>query len=470
MIAQLQKIRSTHQYRKRLPYLGFERLMALMALLNLGLVLFDLSYIPGRDLYLKYLPNLTLWYGEQVKGIEPHRDTVAYLNAVNDLESQVAQTGLQSPEVSQQLATLQGLSVNLVDENPFEAVGKSGTLERLKRRMREEVGDDSAKQAFQTFWSQDYLSRQGWQPSIQFFRQQIEPLMATNYYRRIGENGLPINRFWRIDIWFMALFAAEFLARTQYLSRSKGVSWMDAVIWRCYDIPLLLPFWRWLRIIPVMIRLDQAQLVNLQPLYHRLVRNVIGGVAIELTEMVVIRIINQTQGLVRDGAVRRWLADPNRYIDLNGINEAEVITKHLIDLVVYRALPKLQPEVEALMHHSLTQVLNRSPLYAGLQQLPGMSHAADQLTQQLVADLSSNTYATIRAALEDETGAVLMQQLIHRVGEVYREELKQNPAFEDIQQLTITLLEEIKLNYIQQVEVADQAKLPAPNLPLNPPQ
>lgn len=442
--------------------------MALIALLNLGLVLFDLSYVPWRDLYLRYLPNLTIWYGEQVKGMEPHRDTVAYLNAVNALESQVAQTGLQSPEVGQKLATLQTLSVEMIDENPFEAAGKSGTLERIKRRMREEVGTDSAKQAFQTFWSQDYLNRQGWQPSIDFFQRQIEPLMATNYYRHIGENGLPINRFWRIDIWFMALFAAEFLARTQYLSRSKGVSWMDAIIWRCYDIPLLLPFWRWLRIIPVTIRLDQAKLVNLQPIYHRLVRNVISGMAIELTEMVVIRIVNQTQGLVREGAVKRWLINSSRYIDLNGVNEMEVIAKHLADMVVYEVLPKLQPEINALVHHSLTRALNQSPLYAGLQRLPGMGQAADQITQQLVTDLSTNTYQTIRTALEDETGTALMSRLVNRAGEICREELKRNPAFDDVQQLTITLLEEIKLNYIQQVEVDSQTRLSAASSQVDP--
>lgn len=33
--------------------LWFDRLMAFLALANLGLVLFDLSYVPARDLYLR---------------------------------------------------------------------------------------------------------------------------------------------------------------------------------------------------------------------------------------------------------------------------------------------------------------------------------------------------------------------------------------------------------------------------------
>jgi hypothetical protein len=39
--------------------LWFERLIAILALLNLCLVFFDLTYIPLRDFYLQVLPNIT---------------------------------------------------------------------------------------------------------------------------------------------------------------------------------------------------------------------------------------------------------------------------------------------------------------------------------------------------------------------------------------------------------------------------
>lgn len=143
--------------------------MALLALANLGLVLFDLSYIPWRNFYLKHLPQLTEQYGARFKGIEPHRLTTAYSETVRELENQVALTGIQSAEVNQQLLQLQSLSEELIDEDPFAAVNKAGTLERIKNRMRDRVGVSSSKQAFATFWSQAYLSREGWNPSISFF-------------------------------------------------------------------------------------------------------------------------------------------------------------------------------------------------------------------------------------------------------------------------------------------------------------
>ncbi len=436
--------------------------MALIALVNLLLVLFDLSYIPWRDFYLRYLPNLTEWYGAQFKGIEPHRATTAYLAAVQELEKQVAQTGLQSAAVNQQLLKLQELSTEMVNENPFAAVGKAGTLERIKNRMRDHMNIQSAKQAFNAFWSQEYLSQTGWLESMQFFQRKIQPLIVTNYYRGINENGAPIDRFWQIDLWFTALFAAEFLTRTFYLShRYKRARWLDAMIWRSYDLLLLLPFWRWLRVIPVLIRLDQSKLVNLQPIHHRVVHTLIANVAVELTEMVVVRVIEQIQGLIQQGEVKRWLLQSNQYVDLNGVNEVEEIAKHLTHLLVYDVLPQVQPEVEAILQHSMAQVLNSSPAYTNLQRLPGVSLVSRQLTQQIVSDLSQTSYRVIRTALEDETGMMLVGKLVSRLGTATATGLKQHNSLGEIEALTIALLDEIKVSYVKRLANEDQEKLNA---------
>ena len=85
--------------------------MAIAAAVNLGLVLFDLSYVPWRDFYQRNFPALnhlnipgftlipSLPYGyDSIKGIEPHRETQNYLLTVNALKQQVTQTGLQSPQ------------------------------------------------------------------------------------------------------------------------------------------------------------------------------------------------------------------------------------------------------------------------------------------------------------------------------------------------------------------------------------
>ena len=69
----------------------FEKVMALITVANLGLVLFDLSYIPWRNFYLfniggfrvelfgfqAQVPRITDIY-DPIKGIEPYQDTVIY--------------------------------------------------------------------------------------------------------------------------------------------------------------------------------------------------------------------------------------------------------------------------------------------------------------------------------------------------------------------------------------------------------
>ncbi|MFM6134749.1 MAG: hypothetical protein ACKPCP_11385, partial [Sphaerospermopsis kisseleviana] len=182
--------------------LWLEKLMAIAASVNLGLVLFDLSYVPWRDFYFRQLPQITQIY-DPIKGIEPHRDTKNYLETVAALEAQVSQTGLNSPQVKTKLAEISRLSNEMIDSNPFAGAGKSGTLEKIKNRMREHIGQESAKRAFATFWSVEYLSKRGWIQEINFFNQQIRPGIASNYYRQIGENGEFIDDFWLIDLPFV---------------------------------------------------------------------------------------------------------------------------------------------------------------------------------------------------------------------------------------------------------------------------
>ena len=74
--------------------------MALIALINLVLVLYDLSYISLRDAYLKHLPKdfnqaVTIPYGEKIKGIQPDRLTTNYLEIVDQLKTEVSGTGIE---------------------------------------------------------------------------------------------------------------------------------------------------------------------------------------------------------------------------------------------------------------------------------------------------------------------------------------------------------------------------------------
>ncbi|MBP5972345.1 hypothetical protein HW132_06260 [Brasilonema sp. CT11] len=440
----------------------FERLMAIIASVNLGLVLFDLSYVPWRDFYKRNLPIITQKY-DPVKGIEPHRDTENYLVTVDELIEQVSQTGLQSPQVVKKLEELSRLSSEMIDSNPFEAANKSGSLEKIKNRMRDRVAVKSSKQAFSTFWSQAYLSKRGWKQEIDFFNQKIRPLIFVNYYRSIGENGELIDYFWIIDLPFVILFGVELLARSFYIKRQyPSLSFFNAIFTHWYDLFLLLPFLRWLRIIPVSIRLDHARMLSLNPIRQQIHRGVVANFAEELTEIVVIRVINQIQGSIQRGELRRWLSqkeDTRSYIDINNINEVEAIGAILVKTIVYQVLPKIQPEITAILRHNIESTIKQIPIYHNLQILPGLDAMQTQLSEQLATQITTNLYNAVVSAAEDPVGAKLSSQLVQSFSEALGTEIQKKQVFSEIQNLLIDFLEEVKLNYVQRLSKEDMWKI-----------
>ncbi|MBN3945432.1 MAG: hypothetical protein HWQ38_02615 [Nostoc sp. NMS7] len=438
--------------------LWFEGFMAITATVNLGLVLFDLSYVPWRDFYLRKLPEIIKIY-DPIKGIEAHRDTKSYLEKVDALEKQVNQTGLQSPQVNSRLEEIRRLSSEMIDSNPFAGVNKSGTLEKIKNRMRDRIGKESAKQSFATFWSQPYLTQNGWDQENNFFNQRIRPLIASNYYRQIGESGEFVDDFWMIDLPFVILFGIELLGHTFLIRREHpGFSWLEAVLWRWYDLFLLLPFWRTLRIIPVLVRLDQAQLLNLHSVRKQVNQGIVANFAEELTEIVVVRVINQVQGSIQQGELTRWLSQQENlrpYIDINNVNEVEAIAGLLVKTIVYQVLPEIQPAIVAILRHNIETVFHQVPVYRNLQNLPGVGHAQTQLSEQLATQITTNLYKTLLSAVEDPVGAKLTSQLVQSFSDALGSQIKEKHVLSEIQSLLFDFLEEIKLNYVQRLSQED---------------
>lgn len=461
---------STRQARRNL---WFERGMASLALLNFILVLFDLSYIPLRDFWLQGrikilnltleipLPPITKWY-DPIKDIEPYRDTQQYVKRVDELERQISQTGVQSKEVEAILQDLRRRSTEIIDTNPFQVANKTGSLEKIKNRMREHIfksREASAKDSFRTFWSQNYLATQSRAKGLNFFDHEIRPLFETNYYRQIGENGQPADYFGVIDLPFFVLFGLEFLARTWLISRRRsGINWLDAMLWRWYDIFLLLPVWRWLRIIPVTIRLSQAELIDLDRIQKQISQGFVANIAEDLTEVVVVRLINQVQTSIRDGDIANWLSQRQvrPYIDLNNTDEVAGLTALVMQLTVYQVLPKIRPDIEALLQHHLEKILNQAPAFQGLQKLPGMEQLQHELTGRLVKEISQAIYDGINSAMtEDPEGEKLFRQLIQNLSESLGSEIQAKQTLQKIQSLLTDLLEEIKVNYVERLSEED---------------
>lgn len=430
----------------------FERPIAILAVINYALVLFNLSYIPLRDFYLKFFPGLTQIY-DPVKGIEPHPETQNYLKKVNELEEQISESGLQSARTKKLLKDLQILSNRLIEDNPFAGANKSSTLEKIKNEMRHRVRQDFARDAFATFWSQAYLAQAGWRQEIYFFNTRIQPLIITNYYRDIGGYGRFTDYFWLIDLPFVVVFALEILARTYYISRRKPhLSWWEAIVRRWYDFFLLLPFWRWLRVIPVTIRLYQADLLNLDPLLKQLNYDLAVSFADKLAEIVGIQVINRMQESIQRGDVANWLFHPEShhpYVQMKNRNGAKAIATRLVNIGVYDIIPKIQPDVEALVHHSIEITLNKCFVYRQLRNVPGLNRLPTKLTEKLAKNLSQTAYESIITVFEDPAGAELTARLLRNFRDALEVELKKKQNLQEVQSLLIDILDEIKIDYVR---------------------
>ena len=458
--------------------------MALVAVINLAIVGFDLSYVPLRDFwllgqvtlgeintaYVQYagikldllpenISGLITKY-DVVKGIIPNRDTQEYLAKVEQLRLELAANGVDSANAKTLFGDIRRRSLEIIQTNAFAEANKTGNLERIKNRMRSHLPnrDNSAKTAFWRFWTPDYFKGKVAE-EMAFFDAEIKPLLETNYYRAIGENGGYVDYFGLIDFPFGVLFALEFLARSWFISRRRvGVSWLDAMLWRWYDIFFLLPIWRWLRVIPVTVRLSQAQIINLNSIQKQLSQGLVAGIAEDVTEVVIIRIINQIQASISNGELERLLSQQatNAYVDLNGTNEIIELVRILAKVTADRVLPAIQPEVETLLQYSIEKALKQSPAYRGIKILPGGDRTIASISRQLVSQSYSAFSSTLQAALaEDKQFDRLVESLISNVGKSISSELQAQQSMNKIELLLVDLLEEIKINYVERLSQED---------------
>ncbi|MEM8637595.1 MAG: hypothetical protein AAGG51_02075 [Cyanobacteria bacterium P01_G01_bin.54] len=471
----------------------FEQGMALLSTVSLLLVCFDLSYIPLRDFWLQGRvtffsfkwgkversvpkepivlfsePWVTPLY-DPFKGIEPYRETEEYLETVEQFESAVFEHGLSSSQAEEILQELRERSEEMIDTNPFQIANKTGTLERIKNLMRDHVGAASSRGAFRKFWSQNYLEDKNAGKELEFFKQKIQPLMETNYFRPIGENGRPVDNFGIIDFPFGMIFLVEFIARTWFISqRRKGVSWRDAMLWRWYDVFLFLPvpYWlrfvRLLRILPVMIRLNETKLIDLQKIKKQASQGFVAGIAEDLTEVVVVSLLNQVQSSIKQGEITAFLVQQhqNEYIDLNDTNEVVEIARLVSQVLVDRVIPAAREDLETLVKYSIEKVLKNSPAYQGLSQLPGVEDLRSNLTHQIVHGFYDILHFQIRNIVKtDPTFDQLLEKLSETLTDSMRNEIQTQQSIERMEYLLHALIEEVKINYVQRLSEEDVEEL-----------
>jgi hypothetical protein len=458
---------------------GWDRFVAIWASVNLVWVAFDLTYVPLRTFWLQRnlypipsvplvvplgaIPDITPWV-DPIKGIEPHSETQAYLKAFGQLDQALGPLPAGSVLTPQQQSVLQRqarLSVALIETNPFLASEGSGTLEKIKTRLRQRSNQVSAVQASQQLLSAPWLGQHGWAQERQFWRDQVLPLVATNYARSIDGNGRPTDHFWRIDlIAFQSVFALDIVLRVIRLRRRlPGLGWRDALLRRWIDLPLLLPFWRWLRLLPVLERLQSSGLITIEPLRAVVSRAVVALLAVELFEVLALQLLDGAQGLIRS---RQW---PQRIRSLCSHQSVassrdEQALLELVQiwapLLLSQVLPRLGPELQGVLGYALRQSLERTVVPPPLRPLQPLLQMETGLSKQLAGGMVESLLELARSTgsslgRRDDIQLDLLQRVIDRFWEELAAALERGEGLARSQDLICALIDGLKGTYLSQI-------------------
>jgi hypothetical protein len=428
-----------------------EWLFYVIATANILLVIFDLTYLEFRTFYInndfvKLEPIVKLY--DPYKGVEPNIYTQKYIDTAKDVESRYGQNP-QDPAIPNLLLGLQAQSKYIIDTDPFARVGKTGSLERIKNRIRTRMQNKSATQAFKSFWTLENISRDP--EAFSFYKKKLEPLFKSNYFRQYGEDGEFIDKFWKIDLYFIGLFAAELLVRGIYISRSAKISFRQALSTRWYDFFWLIftVHWGWLRllrIIPYLVRSDQLGTpVDKIADYINDRYSII--LADKVSELVVLQIIDQIEDTIRSTNYLDILQPPlssKTNYKLDGFIDRQ--TRILVDAV----LPELEPEVVQLINHVLTAGLEDNPAYQTLQKTPLVGKLPNAALERFTGNIYGAVMNIAKDSSTDLKGKKLTNQLIQKFSAKLAVELRTQNIDNEVRNILIAVLEEVKRNYLLQ--------------------
>jgi hypothetical protein len=143
------------------------------------------------------------------------------------------------------------------------------------------------------------------------------------------------------------------------------------------------------------------------------------------------------------------------YKDLNDKDELQELVSQTLKLAVYRVLPKIKPDIEAVLRHPIEAMLEQTPGYGILKSVPFVGGVPHQMNQQLITTATEGAYQALVVALEDKVAAELVSQLIRNFGKVLVQELQAGKSLDEIQSLLNELVEEVRVNYVDKIAQND---------------
>ncbi len=299
--------------------------MVWVVIINLCLILFDLTYLWLRPTYFRYVPFVTrIW--DPVLGIRPNPLTDDLIEQAKSAQA-LFDLDPEAPALPRKLEALQVLSTRVFIENPFFRSGQTSDLDAIKAIMAGETGHATNRlgnpailaEIARDYWRgpPDLLSRR-----FDVFEGQIEPRLAVNYFRGYDLNGHLVDHFWKIDLPFLVLFWIEFVTRFVLAVRRRTYArWYFFPIVNWYDLLSLIPVMalrplRLLRVVSIYMRLRQSDLSRVgRDFLSRGVAYISNIITEEVSDRVAVRILDEYREEIEDGThvrIARSVVEPRR--------------------------------------------------------------------------------------------------------------------------------------------------------------
>jgi len=386
--------------------------MVWVALINLGMIAFDLTYLWLRPVYFHYLPVVTRIY-DPVKGIEPHPLTEQFLEEL-DAAKRLAVLAPSSPELAQRLDALATLTRRMLLENPFERAGLGHNLDLLKQAIARSTGVrvtdledvETMSRAVAAVWSGTPSEIQ---ERLERIDRKLRPLLRENYFREFDRNGQLVDHFWILDLPFLILFWIEFMVRWVIAIRRRTYArWFFFPIFNWYDVLGLVPVaylrvFRLLRLASMYMRLRRSELSNVgKDVISRSVAYISNIVTEEVSDRVAIRILDEFAEEIEDGTHRRI------------VQEVVGTRRHEIEAVLADQVQGLLTDDEilaslrSLLRLNLDHAVERSE---ALQAVPVPNAVLRPIVRGVGDVLLDATLETVRATLDTAEGREAVQSV-----------------------------------------------------------
>lgn len=359
-------------------------------------------------------------------------DEITTLGELSEKYAFINRLSIEANESKEILSIIQKLDkrmLEIVENNPFAMSGQSEFLLEIQTGIKNEYQTHKTKArdlklrqeldpilnrdripstvvAFAWFWRDQNRSLE---QKIEFFNTHFREYFALNYYRAISSDGSPVNNYLLLDAPFLFFFLAEFALSWLLAIKNKTyIAWFLYPIYHWYDVLGLIPvvefrFFRLVRVYKIYLMLQTNQFTKIlgNDLISKTLRYYSNIIKEEISDIVTIQILTETQNEVRSGNSLDQLVNA---IDQNRAELKKVAIKNI-------AQSAQNPNLQALIQNLVTEVSERvSANMKPISFLPKDMQA--NLTKQISMTIYSAISQATVAMATDPSGRKSIENLI----------------------------------------------------------